>query len=129
MGRLSWCDSHAPLSTIDIMRKWRAFDGNIGVHAFFTPRPGQPARRVKLLQIANPGPTLPASLALLESTRPGGLAFDASGRHSGTLWLRTVDGWVELVTLQVELKPHPVSGRDFARGYGVTLSSDGPRFE
>lgn len=129
MGRLSWGDLDAPLSSVDVMRKWRAFDGNIGVHAFFAPRPGQPFRRVKLLQIANAGPTLPASLAQLSSMKPGGLAFDASGRNGGSLWMRTVDGWLELVSLQVELKPHPVSGRDFARGYGVALSSDGPRFE
>ena len=129
MGRLSWCTSDAPLSSEDIMRKWRAFDGNIGVHAFFAARPGQAPRRVKLLAIAKPEPDIPAAVAALSAMRPGGLAFDASARHGGSLWLRTADSWLELVSLQVELKPHPVSGRDFARGYGVTLSSDGPRFE
>lgn len=124
MGCLDGWDGPAPPSSDAVLRRWRAFDGSIGVHAYFAPRAGQPARRVKLLKLrpahaaAHPPPASPGAV-------PGSLVFDGAGR--GALWLRTADGWVELEQLQMELKPRPATGADFARGYGISLAS-GHRF-
>ena len=128
LGRLSWqpCSNVTSMSSESIMRKWRAFDNSIGVHAYFVSRSGQPARRVKMLKIRNPASeSLPSSLLSTPSVQSGGLVFDSVSR---ALFLRTDDGWIELEQLQVETKPRPVSGADFARGSYISPTS-GHKFE
>jgi methionyl-tRNA formyltransferase len=104
--------SHHEGSSLQLYRKWRAFEDSIGLYCFYgeTENP----KRLKLIEIAPlPISWSPKAVFSIEPQSIGSIVFDSASK---ILALLANDGcWIQLVRVQPEFK-RIMTGEEFGRG-------------
>jgi len=108
----------ADLTVEALLRLYRGLEDSVGLHAGFTPAPGAPVKRLRLVTLARVTDGDDAPLLAQAATTPGALAYV---KRSKTLYLRAADGFVRLAAVQPEYK-RVQTGHEFAVGHHLALT-------